>query len=55
MAGMHAQMMPTLISIVDHRCVSKLSKVGLSELEKVTRACSLRTLTTVTLIEGWEG
>lgn len=49
MAGMQAHMMPTLSSMVDQYWTSKLSKVGLVELTKVTRDWRRRTETTVTL------
>ncbi len=49
---MQAQMMPTLISMSDHRATSKLSHVGLLVLAKWTRDCRRRILTTVTLDFG---
>jgi len=46
---MQAQMMPRLISIVDHWETGKLSHVGLLELAKWTRDWRRRMLTIVTL------
>lgn len=50
--GMQAQMMPTLISMVDHWETSKLSHVGLLVLAKWTRDWRRRILTMVTLDAG---
>jgi len=47
---MHVQMMPTLISTVDHSETGKLSHVALLDFPKVTRAWRRITETTVTLL-----
>lgn len=46
---MHAQIMPTLISIVDQRLTLRSSQVALAEFAKVMSECSRIILITVTL------
>lgn len=47
--GMEAQMMPTLISMVDHCDTERLFHVGLVESANVAKVCKRTTLITVTL------
>jgi hypothetical protein len=48
-AGIHAQMIPTLISIFDQWITSAWSQVGLDEAPKFMRDCNRSAETTVTL------
>lgn len=49
MVGIQAQIIPTLISTVDHIETGTLSQVGLADLANVTRDWRRMILTTVTL------